>query len=320
MLVAFTPRRLIRSAAPATIFARVSDVIEILSGWIAHNMTLDIASATWSYDDRHTKEAEETNIMTEGKIRTETHDRIFRIVIDNPAKKNAFSPAMMEQLSDALTELHNNDSYWVGVICAEGKDFTAGLDMPKFFGPNAEKRNFREGNVDVFGLQKRCKKPIVTAVQGIVFTIGIELMLAGDIVVAADDSRFCQMEAKRGIAPLGGAHFRFLSRTGWGNAMYHLFLCDEFTAPRALQIGLVQEVVPAGQQVERAMALAAIIAQNAPLGIQVTKEAALQYIEHGEAAAIAHIPKVRERVLNSADAREGIQSFIERRTAVFQGR
>ncbi len=258
-------------------------------------------------------------MSAEGKIRTETHERIFKIIIDNPAKKNAFSPAMMEQLSDALTELHNNDSYWVGVICAEGKDFTAGLDMPKFFGPNAEKRNFKEGNVDAFGLQKRCKKPIVTAVQGIVFTIGIELMLAGDIV-AADDARFCQMESKRGIAPLGGAHFRFLSRTGWGNAMYHLFLCDEFTASRAREIGLVQEVVPAGQQVERAMALAATIAQNAPLGIQVTKEAALKYVEDGEAAAVAYIPTVRERVLNRADAREGIQSFIERRAAVFQGR
>src|SRR4029450_3851145 len=105
-----------------------------------------------------------------------------------------------------------------------------------------------------------------------------------------------------------------------GNAMYHLFLCDEFTAARAHEIGLVQEVVPAGQQVERAMALAAIIAQNAPLGIQVTKEAALHYIEHGGGGARAHIPKVRERVLNSADAREGIQSFIERRAAVFQGR
>jgi enoyl-CoA hydratase len=153
-----------------------------------------------------------------------------------------------------------------------------------------------------------------------VFTIGIELMLAGDIVVAADDSRFCQMESKRGIAPLGGAHFRFLSRTGWGNAMYHLFLCDEFTAARAREIGLVQEVVPAGQQIARAMELAAIIARNAPLGIQVTKEAALKYIEDGEAAAIAYIPEIRDRVLNSADAREGIQSFIERRAAVFQGR
>jgi len=256
----------------------------------------------------------------QGCIRTETHDRVFRIIIDNPARKNAFSPLMMEQLSDALTELHNNAAYWVGVVCAEGKDFTAGLDMPKFFGPSAEKRAPKAGNVDVFGLGKRCSKPIVTAVQGIVFTIGIELMLAGDIVVAADDSRFCQMEAKRGIAPLGGAHFRYLSRTGWGNAMYHLLLCDEFDAPRAREIGLVQEVVPAGQQIERAMRLAAIIARNAPLGIQATKEAALTYVEGGEVAAIAHIPAIRKRVLNSADAREGIQSFIERRPAVFQGR
>src|SRR5712671_7415989 len=211
-------------------------------------------------------------MSAEGKIRTETHDRIFKIIIDNPAKKNAFSPAMMEQLSDALTELHNNENYWVGVICAEGKDFTAGLDMPKFFGPNAEKRNFKEGNVDAFGLQKRCKKPIVTAVQGIVFTIGIELMLAGDIVVAADDARFCQMESKRGIAPLGGAHFRFLSRAGWGDAMYHLLLCDEFNAARAHKIGFVQEVVEPGNQIARAMEIAETIAKNAPIGIQVTKE------------------------------------------------
>ena len=98
-------------------------------------------------------------MTTEGKIRTEVHEHILEIIIDNPAKKNAFSPQMMEQLSDALTELHNNDNYWVGVVRAEGKDFTAGLDMPKFFGPTAEKRSFKEGNVDAFALQKRCKKP-----------------------------------------------------------------------------------------------------------------------------------------------------------------
>jgi enoyl-CoA hydratase len=259
-------------------------------------------------------------MASEGRIRTETHDRVFKIIIDNPAKKNAFSPQMMEQLSDALTELHNNDALWVGVVCAEGGDFTAGLDMPKFFGPTAERRNIKEGNVDVFGLSKRCRKPIVTAVQGVVFTIGIEMMLAGDIVIAADNSRFCQMEAKRGIAPLAGGHFRFLQRTGWGNAMYHLLLCDEFTAARAREIGLVQEVVPAGQQVERAMALAAMIARNAPLGIQVTKEASVKYIGAGEQAAIAYIPTIRERVLNTEDAKEGIRSFVERRAAVFQGR
>jgi enoyl-CoA hydratase/carnithine racemase len=255
-----------------------------------------------------------------GRVRSERHGHVLKIIIDNAAKRNAFSPEMMEQLSDAVTLLDGADDLWAGVVCAQGDHFTAGLDMPKFFGPTAVARPLPEANVDPFGLRKPCRKPVVTAVQGIVYTIGIELMLAGDIVVAAEGSRFCQMEAKRGIAPLAGAHFRYITRAGWGDAMYHLLLCDEFTAERAFKIGLVQEVVPAGQQVERAMALAQTIARNAPLGVQVTKEAGRRFIEAGEAAAIAVIPEIRARVLDTADAREGIQSFVERRAAVFTGR
>jgi enoyl-CoA hydratase/carnithine racemase len=105
-----------------------------------------------------------------------------------------------------------------------------------------------------------------------VFTIGIEMILAGHIVVAADDCRFCQLESKRGNASLGGAHLRFLTRAGWGDATYHLFLCDQFNAQRAHKIGLIQEVVAAGKQTERAMEIAQLIAGNAPIGIQVTKE------------------------------------------------
>jgi enoyl-CoA hydratase/carnithine racemase len=254
-----------------------------------------------------------------GQVRAEPHGRVLRITIDNAAKKNAFSPDMMAELSAALTRLHRDDELWVGVICAEGDHFTAGLDMPKFFGPGATARPLPEGDIDPLGLKNRCRKPVVTAVQGYVYTVGVEIMLAGDIVVAADTSRFAQLEAKRGIAPFGGAHFRYLSRAGWGDAMYHLMLCDEFDATRAYKIGLVQEVVPAGEQVDRAMALAERIAGNAPLGIQVTKEAALKYLEWGEAAAVAYVPAIRERVLGSADAMEGIKSFVERRPAVFTG-
>lgn len=258
----------------------------------------------------------------QGQIRTEVHGHVLKIIIDNAAKKNAFSPLMMRQLSDALTLLHNTDDYWAGVLCGEGADFTAGLDMPKFFGPTAEKDalDLKPGNIDVFALDNRCRKPIVTAVQGIVFTIGIEIMLAGDIVIAAENGRFCQMESRRGIAPFGGAHFRFLTRAGWGNAMYHLFLCDEFTSQEAYRIGLVQEVVPVGKQVERAMEVAQLIAKNAPIGIQVTKEAALKYIEHGEQAAIACIPMMKDRTFKSEDFKEGIQSFVERRAANFRGK
>ena len=256
----------------------------------------------------------------EGRIVHERHDHVLRIVIDNPRKKNAFSPEMMLQLAEALSLLDDDAGLWVGVLVANGADFTAGLDMPKFFGPNATAKPRPPELVDPFGLGRKCRKPIVTAVQGICFTVGIEMMLAGDIVVAAEDTRFCQMEARRGIAPLGGAHFRYVTRAGWGNAMYHLMLCDEFSAAEAHRIGLVQEVVAPGRQGDRAMEIAGLIARNAPLGIQVTKEAGRRFIEAGEEAAIAAIPEVRKRVMGTADAAEGIRSFVERRPAVFQGR
>jgi enoyl-CoA hydratase len=256
----------------------------------------------------------------EGRVRSERHDHVLKIIIDNPAKKNAFVPEMMAQLSAAMTYLDRDPELWVGVLCAEGDHFTAGLDMPKFFGPGAKPSEIPEDHIDPFGMRNQCRKPVVTAVQGICFTVGIEMALAGDIVVAADDARFCQMEAKRGIAPLGGAHFRYISRAGWGNAMYHLMLCDEFGAAEAYRIGLVQEVTRVGQQVERAMEIARLIAANAPLGVQVTKEAGRKFTEAGERAAIDVVPTIRQRVMGTADAAEGIASFVERRAAVFQGR
>jgi enoyl-CoA hydratase/carnithine racemase len=259
-------------------------------------------------------------MSAEGKVRYETVDRILKITIDNPAKKNAFTPEMMQQLADALTLLDGSQDLWVGVLCAEGDHFTAGLDMPKFFGPGATAKPIADDKIDPLGLKSRCRKPIITAVQGICFTVGIELMLAGDIVIAADDCRFSQMEAKRGIAPMGGAHFRYLTRAGWGDAMYHLMLCDEFGSERAEKIGLVQEVVPAGRQTDRAMELAGLIAANAPIGVQATKEGALTFIEAGERAAIGFIPTIRDRVMNSADAMEGIMSFMQRRPASFKGK
>jgi len=258
--------------------------------------------------------------VAEGRVRSERHGRILKIVIDNPTKRNAFVPEMMAQLSAAMTELDRDPELWVGVLCAEGDNFTAGLDMPKFFGPGATPKQTPDDDIDPFGMRNHCRKPVVTAVQGICFTVGIEMALAGDIIVAAEGTRFCQMEAKRGIAPLGGAHFRYITRMGWGNAMYHLMLCDEFGPGEAYRIGMVQEVVPAGAQVERAMAIAELIAANAPLGVQVTKEAGRKFTEAGERAAIDAVTGIRQRVMGTADAAEGIRSFVERRAAVFQGR
>ena len=255
----------------------------------------------------------------EGKIHREVIGHTLKITVDRTAKMNAFSPDLMAELGEALTELDDNPDLWAGVLCFAGKHTTAGLDMPLFFGPNA-KTIPDKGNVDPFGMRRKCKKPVICAVQGKCLTIGIEIMLASDIVIAASDAKFCQMESKRGIAPFGGAHFRYVERAGWGNAMYHLMLCDEFTADRAKEVGFVQEVVEPGQQIDRAMEIAALINKNAPLGIQAMKASARTYMEDGEAAAIALIPGMRDAIFKTEDSKEGIMSFMERREANFKGK
>jgi enoyl-CoA hydratase len=242
------------------------------------------------------------------------------ISLDNTAKKNAITPELMDQLSKHLTTFENDDSLWVAIVDPAGEHTTAGLDMPKFFGPTATAKPIPPDQVDPFALFKRCSKPIVSVVHGITYTIGIEMMLAGDIVIAADTARFCQLESKRGIAPFGGAHFRYLTRTGWGNAMYHLFLCDEFDASEALRIGFVQEVHPYGKHRERAREIARAICKCAPIGLRATKAAALTYLHDGEQAAIAAIPDIQRKVFATEDFKEGVQSFVERREAKFQGR
>ena len=205
----------------------------------------------------------------DGQINTTLSDHIFTIEVDRKQKMNSFTPAMFDDLSSAFAELEANDDAWVGVLIFKGKHTTAGLDLPKFAGSMRDGSRDRDAaadeRIDAFSISRRCSKPVVMAVQGVCFTIGIEMMLGLDIVVAADDTRFAQLEPKRGLAVFGGAHVRYVQRAGWGNAMYHLLRADEFDAARARELGMVQEVVPVGQQIDRAHELAQEIAACAPL-------------------------------------------------------
>ena len=188
-----------------------------------------------------------------GTVTTERDGHVLVMTVDREQKMNSFTPEMFDQLSGALGTLDRDADLWVGVLQFAGNHTSAGLDLPRFFGPGADARGTPDPDaIDAFGMHRRCSKPVVVAVQGLVLTIAIEMMLGCDIVVAADNCRFRQLEPKRGLAVFGGAHVRYVERAGWGNAMYHLLRADEFDADRALRLGLVQEVVPAGEQRERA--------------------------------------------------------------------
>ncbi len=260
----------------------------------------------------------------DGSVTTQLTGHILTITVDRQDKMNSFTPLMFDQLAAAFATLEATDDAWVGVLQFAGKHTTAGLDLPKFAGSMRDgsrdaQASPSEARLDAFSIERRCSKPVVMAVQGVCYTIGIEMMLGVDIVVAANNTRFCQLEPKRGLAVFGGAHVRYVQRAGWGNAMYHLLRADEFNAARALDLGMVQEVVPVGEQLERAQSLAAEIAQCAPIAVQEIKRAAAIYLEQGERAAFDEIPNMRAKTANSEDFAEGIASFTEKRDAVFKG-
>lgn len=262
-----------------------------------------------------------------GEVRTQVVDEhILMMTVDRVEKKNAFTPKIAGELGAAMTMLDEDTDLFVGALTFAGPHTTAGLEMPLFFTEEAKTEAARAKAeqttepVDPFGLGRRLRKPLVTAVQGITFTIGIEIALAGDIIVAASDARFCQLEPKRGLAPLGGATVRYVQRAGWGNAMYHLLRADEFSAHEAYRIGLVQEVVEPGQQIERAVAVARELLQCAPQALVHTIANARLALDHDEPAAVAAIPAMAATVQATEDFHEGIASFLERRPAQFTGR
>ena len=260
----------------------------------------------------------------ESRISTEQRGQILLIGLNRPAKRNAFDRQMLDELAAAFAELEENEEIRCGVLFAHGEMFTAGLDLANvaptvMAGENLDNENSK---IDPLGLDpnKLRTKPMVAAVNGKCLTIGIELLLAMDVRVASENATFAQIEIKRGIFPFGGATLRFPETAGWGNAMRWLLTGDEFDAAEALRIGLVQEVVEHGKHIDKAIEIATRIAAQAPLGVRATIESARKMQREGfDAAARDLMPQVL-KLFRTEDAREGVQSFIERRDGNFSGR
>ncbi len=258
------------------------------------------------------------------KITLETRGHLLLIGLNRPEKRNAFDPEMYCDLGIAYGELQQNPELRCGVLFAQGEHFTGGLDLP-LWGQAFSEGKFPElpaGAIEPLGLDAtyRLNKPLVMAVQGICLTIGLELLLATDIRVAATTTRFGQIEIKRGIYPVGGGTVRLMQEIGWGNAMRYLLTADEIHAEEAFRLGLVQELTAPGKQLERAIAIAETIAMQAPLGVQATLKSARLARTQGELAALARLLPDLMPIMTSEDVKEGIQSFVERRPAQFKGR
>jgi enoyl-CoA hydratase len=266
-----------------------------------------------------------TPVPPEGCIDTQVVGNVLLIGINRPAKRNGWTPEMFRQLGEAYTRLDDEPELRVGVLHAMGDHFTAGLDMPSVQA-HLEKglKLIPEGMVEPHDFGKpgyrRRTKPVVAAVKGICFTVGIELMLGADIVVAGEDCRFSQKEVQRGLMPGAGATLRMSERAGLGNAMLYLLTGDEFDSATAYRLNFVQKLVPNAQVLDEALAIAQRIAEQAPLAVTATRLNAIKAVEQGPAAAVADFPTISKRIFASEDWAEGVRSFVEKRPARFTGR
>jgi enoyl-CoA hydratase len=255
-------------------------------------------------------------------ITTETRGHVLLIGLNRPAKLNSFTGEMLQAFGEAYTRYEQDAALRCAVVFAHGKDFTAGLDLanvaPVVAGGGSL---WPTSGVDPWGIEGRARtKPVVVAMQGRTYTLGIELALASDVRLCSDDAVFAQLEIARGIFPFGGATIRAPAQLGWGNAMRFLLTAEPFDAKEALRIGLVQEVTTRDGLLGRAVAVAERIAAQAPLGVQATLESArLAQREGAEVAARALRGEIT-RLMATEDAREGLQSFVERRVGKYAGR
>lgn len=258
------------------------------------------------------------------RILTSQHGHVLLIELNRPEKKNAADMALLHELSAAYGELDRNPELRVGVVAAVGSDFTAGLDLADV-APHI--KDGRLGMVAPEGCDPwrmgngpECRKPVVLAVNGLCLTLGIELAAASDVVVAAENTRFGQIEVARGILPFGGATLRLPKRIGWGAAMQWMLGAGMHDAAEAHRLGLVQEVVPEAELRERALAIAEQIAQQAPLAVQATLANARLAEREGEAAAIAGLPALLEQLARTEDAQTAIAAFLSGQAPEFHGK
>ena len=209
--------------------------------------------------------------MSTDKVTVERQGHVLLIGVNRPEKRNAWDVEVIGGVARAYTRLATDDELRVGVLFGHGDVFTAGLDLA------AVAPFVADGRVDELVppdlcdpwdlLGEPCPKPIIVAVHGRCYTLGIELALASQVCVAAAGTEFAQLELARGIVPLGGASYRLPMKLG-AIGMRWLLTAESFDANQALAAGLVTEVVAAGTQLERAVELAEMVAANAPLAVQ----------------------------------------------------
>jgi enoyl-CoA hydratase len=254
-------------------------------------------------------EATVTSTTTD-KVIVERRDAVLVLTLNRPAVRNAIDTETAWAISHTLDTLDSDPTLSAAVITGAGGTFCAGMDLKAFLAgekPSVGTRGFA-GIVE-----QPPAKPVIAAVEGTALAGGFEIVLACDIVVAADDARFGLPEVKRGLVAAGGGLMRLSRRIPFHLAMEWALTGDFVSAESAFRAGLVNRLVAPGTALGSAVDLAVAIAQNGPLALAATKRIMLESRDWKLAEEFDRQRVISLPVRDSADAREGALAFKEKR-------
>jgi enoyl-CoA hydratase len=260
-------------------------------------------------------------------------EHIVLITIDRPEVKNALDMYHFRDLAAAWREFRKDDDAWVAIVTGVGRNFMSGADLKTFI-PQVTKlqKLIAKGEVTeldgcklsdgVYAVLRNMKlyKPVIAAVNGPCVAGGMEMLGGVDIRIATGHASFGVMEPSRGLFAGGGTTVRLPRQLAFPAAMEFLLTAERFPAARALELGLINEIVEEDELLDRAFQWGRRITANAPLAIQATKESVMRGLALSLDEAYAVETEMSKRVFQSEDAKEGPKAFAEKRAPVWKGR
>jgi enoyl-CoA hydratase/carnithine racemase len=250
----------------------------------------------------------------------ERRGQVEILTLNRPEARNAVNGEVTRAMTEALDDLEKDEDLRVIVLTGTGdKAFCAGMDL-KAFGAGTG-GSIGGGTGGFAGIARRAVPvPVIAAVNGPALAGGFEIVLACDLVVAAEHAIFGIPEVKRGLIAAGGGLVRLPKRLPMATAMELALTGDPITAARAYELGLVNRVVPAEKVLDEALALADRIIENAPLSVRYSRQLTIQGAEVSEAEAWSLTDEATRVVFSSEDAREGPLAFAQKRPPNWKSR
>jgi len=257
-------------------------------------------------------------------LTVERRGEIALVGLNRPSIQNRIDPPTRARLAQALYRYEHDPSLRALVLFGHGEHFSRGIDVDAFQASIASGRRAPADPeaIDPLGKsQPHRTKPVVVVAQGDTWNLGHEIYLAGDIRVAAADTRFGQDENTHGRFPGGGATVRFVREAGWGNAMRYMLTGDHWSAEESRRMGITQEIAPTPEAaLEAGIAMARKIAACGPLSIRATLRSAHQLIDPIEADALSKLDAEYSALYRTEDFLEGRRAEAEGRPPRYQGK